>query len=79
MSNAQEPIKIWNSYLPYLKENSTKRIAANSNYQLFLQEAEKKEFTDETLEKIGRVDLQLEEAFNVTKDLVYLYKSEQKK
>jgi carboxyl-terminal processing protease len=79
MSNAQEPIKIWNSYLPYLKENSIKRIALNSNYQLFLQEAEKKEFTDETLEKIGRVDLQLEEAFNVTKDLVYLYKSEQKK
>ncbi len=78
-TNTQQPIEIWNSYLPCLQENSEKRMKANATYQLFLQEAEKKEFTDEALEKIGKSDLQLEETFNITKDLVHLYKSSQKK
>ncbi|MBM3201177.1 MAG: S41 family peptidase, partial [Chlamydiae bacterium] len=77
-NNAQQPIEIWNNFIPQLKMNSSRRIALNENYQLFLKEAEKKEFSEEALEKIGRTDLQLEEAFNVTKDLIYLYKSSKK-
>lgn len=70
--NVQEPISYWNQFIAQLKENSMRRIANNERYQVFLLEAEKKEFSEESLKKIGKTDLQLEETYNITKDLIYL-------
>ncbi len=63
------------SYVPYidvLKKNSKVRILSNKNYQSFLTELEKKNFDSDTIELFGQTDLQLSEAHNVMKDLIFL-------
>lgn len=64
-----------NTYVPYtnvLRENSKVRIDSNKNYQNFLKEIQKKNFDAEPVELFGQTDLQLTEAINVMKDLIFL-------
>ncbi len=72
--NLQQPLKVYDSYLPTLKKNSEERIKNNKSYQDFLKELKKKEPTDEeeTFDQLGKVDLQLTETYNIMKDLLYL-------
>lgn len=60
-----------------LKDNSTKRVALNQNYQSFLKEVKKKgdEFDPDQVEDFGQNDLQLQEAFNIMKDIILLNSS----
>ncbi len=78
----QKPVTAWRNFLPALRKNSENRIARNKNYQYFLNgpqahidgtadededwEATKKNKTS------GVDDLQLQEAVNVLKDMIYL-------
>ncbi|MCH9612246.1 MAG: Tail-specific protease [Chlamydiia bacterium] len=59
-------------YYPKLRENSAARIEANKNYQAFLIEIEKKDFSDDSLFEVGSNDLQLEESYNVMKDMLQI-------
>ena len=57
-----------------LKQNSEERIANNKTYQTFLKEIKKKDKTIDEEEETGKssqTDLQLNEAYNVLKDLIY--------
>ncbi|MBA3722098.1 MAG: PDZ domain-containing protein [Parachlamydiaceae bacterium] len=64
------------TYLPYtekLKRNSEQRVGTSKNYQNFLIEVKKKEdINPEQMEKFGQNDLQLEEAYNIMKDLLLM-------
>ncbi len=74
--NLQPIMTNYLAYLPILKSNSEKRIAANKNYQNFLKEiAKKNDYLDPT-ENYGQNDLQLEEGMNIIKDLVFLMDQE---
>jgi carboxyl-terminal processing protease len=57
-----------------LAHNSSKRINLNSNYQQFLKELKKTNPSYEALEAAGQNDLQLEECFNIMKDLIFMSK-----
>jgi carboxyl-terminal processing protease len=73
--NLQPKLHTYDTYLPLLKKNSEERIAHNPNYQNFLKEIKKKDtlpVDEEDREQFGQVDLQLAEAYNVMKDLIYL-------
>lgn len=65
-------------YAPYtelLRKNSKQRIEKSKNYQNFLKEISKKEaFSDDTL-AFGQVDLQLDEALSILKDLIFMLNS----
>lgn len=63
------------TYLPYidtLKKNSHLRIESNKNYQSFLTEIKKKNFDSDPIDLFGQSDLQLVEASNIMKDLIFL-------
>lgn len=67
----QEKLETYTPYLDRLKENSSYRLANNQNYQNLIKEIKKKEDRDpEHPENFGQNDLQLEEAYNVIKDLI---------
>lgn len=69
----QEKLDIYQPYLEKLKVNNKQRMAHNKNYQNFMIEVRKKEDIDpENMEPFGQNDLQLEEAYNVMKDLILL-------
>lgn len=73
--NLQSKLHSYDPYLPLLKKNSEERLAHNPNYQNFLKEIRKKDAAavdEEDQEQFGQVDLQLTEAYNVMKDLIYL-------
>ena len=61
---------VWTSMLPTLKENSHKRIEQNKNYQVFLKEIQQK--VEPISEHFGCNDLQMEEAVNILKDMIFL-------
>lgn len=64
------------TYMPFLeklKENAKQRIANNQNYQNFIKEIKKKEESDpDQIENFGQNDLQLEEAYQIMKDLIFM-------
>ncbi len=64
------------TYLPYmekLKENSRKRLESSRNYQNLLKEIRKKDSSnDDQVQNFGQNDLQLEEAYQIMKDLILL-------
>lgn len=71
----QKKLHTYDAYLPSLSKNSSERIQNNKIYQAYLKELKKKEEEeeeDESEEKIGQNDLQLAEAFNIMKDLIFL-------
>ncbi|MDF2549665.1 MAG: carboxy-terminal, tail-specific proteinase [Chlamydiales bacterium] len=69
-NNVQGKIETYSKWLPLLQENSKKRIAADSNYQSFLKDIEKSQVEEPVL--FGQNDLQMTEALNIMKDLIYL-------
>lgn len=63
------------SYAPYkdlLQKNSKKRIGSNKNYQNFLTEIKNKNYDSPPVEFFSQGDLQMKEALNIMKDLIYL-------
>lgn len=70
----QKKLKTYEPYLPALIKNSSDRIQNNKTYQAYLKELKKKEVDEDEdpAEKIGQNDLQLAEAFNIMKDLIFL-------
>jgi carboxyl-terminal processing protease len=72
--NLQKKMETYVPYLAALKENSKVRVEQNKDYQDFLKELKKKDdegSDEEELEKTGKGDVQLNEAFNIMKDLLY--------
>lgn len=74
--NLQTQLTTYQPYLEALKSNSRSRIDLNKNYQNFLKELQKKNYDSEMIELFGQTDLQLVEAFNVMKDLIFLMRIE---
>lgn len=72
--NLQTKLTTWSSYLEVLRSNSSQRIESNKNYQNFLAELNKKNFDSEPIDLFGQSDLQLIEAFNILKDLIFLHR-----
>lgn len=84
MPNLQHKERSWSEVLPLLKKNSEHRLAHNKNYQLFLKringeeevsdpEAVEEEDALQTSQKnYGADDLQMIEAVNILKDMIYL-------
>jgi carboxyl-terminal processing protease len=70
----QPKLNTYTRLLPQLKKNTEIRIGKNKTYQLFLEELKKKpaDMDDELQEKISKNDLQLNEAYNVMKDLIVI-------
>ena len=76
--NLQPRLTTYAPYLDTLRKNAQLRIAGNKNYQSFLTEVEKKNFDSAPVELFGQTDLQLAEALNVMKDLLFLMNVEEK-
>jgi carboxyl-terminal processing protease len=69
----QPRLHTYEPFLPELKKNSAERIKADKNYQNFIKDLKKKEDTEEETEELPpQGDLQLYEAYNIMKDLLYL-------
>lgn len=69
----QQKLEIYQPYMAKLVKNSSKRLELNQNYQNFLKEIKKKDDIDpDNMESFGQNDLQLEEAYNILKDLIIL-------
>lgn len=85
----QPKLNLYNTYLEKLKTNSSYRIAHNKAYQTMLADLKKESSEiptdaegaglDDGLDKLGQHDLQLAEAFNVMKDLIYLMNLQKQK
>lgn len=73
-SHLQPVLTNYKALAPVLSQNSAKRISLNINYQNFISELKKPHPNYDCLESSGQNDLQLEEAFNVIKDLIFLSK-----
>lgn len=72
----QKKLNTYQPYLETLKKNSHNRIAQDKNYQNFIKEVKKKGDIDpDNQEEFGQNDLQLQEAYNVMKDLILLQHS----
>lgn len=72
LNNLQEKEVRYTPYLNILRENSKARIDKNQNYQSFLKLLKKEEDIEAPS---SFTDLQLEEAVNVMKDLLFLKKT----
>ena len=70
----QKQQETWTAVMPILQENSRKRVEQNRNYQLFLQEITEKIQPIES-SNYGRNDLQMEEAVNILKDMIFTEQS----
>lgn len=66
----QEKLETYTPYIVRLQENSQKRIEHNKNYQNLLKELKKDVIDPQQMENFGQNDLQLEESYNVMKDLI---------
>ncbi|MDN3508253.1 MAG: S41 family peptidase, partial [Simkaniaceae bacterium] len=71
-NNLQEPLQIYDPYIERLKENSTLRIEKNLHYQHFLELIKNDEKIGEVADLFKKSDLQLDEAKNIMKDLIFL-------
>lgn len=74
--NLQSRLTTYAPYQETLTKNSQLRIEANKNYQNFLKEIENKNYDADPIELFGQSDLQLVEALNIMKDLVFLMNTE---
>lgn len=74
--NLQQKLFTYAPYIESLKNNSMMRIGTSKNYQNFLSEIEKKNFDSDAVNLFGQNDLQLLEAMNVMKDLIFLMHSQ---
>ena len=71
-NNKQQQVDLYGKYLPILSTNSQKRIAENKDYQNFIRDTQKSSENDTSPYLYGQNDLQLEETFNIMKDLILL-------
>jgi carboxyl-terminal processing protease len=71
--NLQTKLTTWPAFLETLSSNSQQRIESNKNYQNFLTKLEKQNFDSDPIDLFGQSDLQLTEAFNIMKDLIFLH------
>lgn len=67
----QPRLSKWNRYINQLSANSKRRIEESVNYQTFLSQLKEEEF-GESEPMFGKNDLQLEEAYQVMKDLIHI-------
>ena len=74
--NLQTKLTTYESYFEILRKNAMLRLENNNNYQSFLTELNKKNFDASPIELFGQSDLQLTEAYNVMKDLIFLMNAE---
>lgn len=71
----QKKMDLYGPYLETLKKNSAYRIEHDKNYQSFLKEIKKNEVDEESAsEKYGQNDIQLNETYNIMRDLLFLMK-----
>lgn len=72
----QKQLTTYQPYIEQLKENTAQRLKDNQNYQNFMKEVKKKgdEIDPDNVENFGQNDLQLQEAYNVMKDLILLHR-----
>ena len=69
----QSKVDTYNSYLEDLKDHSGNRLDLSHNYQNMLKEIKKKDESDvDTVENFGQNDLQLEESYNIMKELIFM-------
>lgn len=69
----QDKLDTYMPYLEDLKDHSSLRLDNNRNYQNMIKEIKKKEDSDpDVVENFGQNDLQLEEAYNILKDLIFM-------
>lgn len=71
----QPQLHIYDEYLMPLKTNSIARVKQNKSYQEFLKELKKNndpEVEDDKSDQFGHTDLQLYEAYDIMKDLIYM-------
>ncbi len=69
----QEKLDTYAAYLEKLKDNSRHRLENKHNYQNMIKEIKKKEESNlDEIENFGQNDLQLEEAYNIMKDVIVL-------
>lgn len=72
--NLQPKLDLYGNFLTSLRKNSDERIKNNKNYQNFLKEIQKKDkdlVDEDNPEQFGQSDLQLNETYNIMKDLIY--------
>lgn len=78
----QKRVLVWRNLLPNLQKNSEYRIAHNKNYQYFLKGPEDEDeapneeewnVTDKKNRTYGEDDLQVQEAFNILKDMIMMH------
>lgn len=60
----QKPVTLWKKMIPFLKENSERRLANDPNFQEFLR-------NEKTKENYGLNDFQMLEATNIMKDMIF--------
>lgn len=68
----QQRLTLYSAHIEQLKKNSDLRIANNKDYQAFLKDLENRDEDDDEPDEYGQVDLQLQETYNVMKDLIVL-------
>lgn len=69
----QEKMSTYQPYLDQLRVNASSRVLQSCNYQNFIKEIQKKEDADpESAENFGCNDLQLEHAYHLMKDLIFM-------
>jgi len=76
--NLQTKLSTYVPYLDVLRKNSHVRMDTNKNYQNFLTELQKKNYDSDFIDLFGQSDLQLVEALNVMKDLIFLVSIDEK-
>lgn len=70
--NLQPRLTSYQPFLEILKKNSEERIKNNKNYQNFLTEIRKKNFTSPSVELFEQTDMQYQASLNIVKDFLYL-------
>ncbi|HRW58914.1 MAG TPA: hypothetical protein P5048_04805, partial [Chlamydiales bacterium] len=71
--NLEKPSNLFTRHLETLRKNSKKRIDQNKNYQDFLNEIKNKKYDCDAVEQFTVTDLQLQECYNIMKDLIFLH------
>lgn len=77
-NNLQPILTKYKKYIDVLNDNSKKRIEKNKNYQSFLQEIAKENFSGSSVDLFGQSDLQLLETYNIMKDLIFFLECREK-
>lgn len=78
LPHLQKKVSFWNKLTPQLRKNSKNRMAKDPNFQNFIKKQKELEakLNGEEIniqyEDFGKEDLQLQEATNIVKDMIYI-------